>query len=199
MINRRRRLSVTPPSIRASPSRCLLQPAAPSLAAGRPSLSQQLVLVGRPSLAAVASPWPQQAAHQRASCIIEKKCEGNSRHGRPWHGQVSHRPTGGCRGSRAGLEGEGKHGGDGRPASRGNPAWAGEGKHGGDGQPSLGGSSVATAPSLMLSWRRRCFLLGGERQRRGSKLNPTGPNGPTHVEGLPDCQPNKSFLSLLDN
>ena len=79
-----------------------------------------------------------------------------------------------CRGSRAGLEGEGKHGGDGRPASGGNPAWAGEGKHGGDGQPSLGGSSVATAPSLMLSWRRRCFLLGGERQRRGSKLGQMG-------------------------
>ena len=91
----------------------------------------------------------------------------------------------------------GKHGGDGRPASGGNTAWAGEGKHGGDGQPSLGRSSVATAPSLMLSWRRRCFLLGGERQRRGSKLNPTGPNGPTHVEGLPDCQPNKSFLSFF--
>ena len=107
-----------------------------------------------------------------------------ARAGARWHGQVSHRPTGGCRGSRAGLEGEGKHGGDGRPASGGNAAWAGEGKHGGDGQPSLGGSSVATVPSLMLSWRRRCFLLGGERQRRGSKLNSTGPNGPAHVEGL---------------
>ena len=191
MIHRCCRLSVEPPSIRPPPP-----PDGRALPCSRPALS---LAAASPSQAPIPLQQQQVHGHSRPSIkehhvLLKKKCEGNSRHGRPWHGQVSHRPTGGCRGSRAGLEGEGKHGGDGRPASRGNPAWAGEGKHGGDGQPSLGGSSVATAPSLMLSWRRRCFLLGGERQRRGSKLNPTGPNGPAHVEGLLDCQPNKSFF-----
>jgi len=49
----------------------------------------------------------------------------------------------------------------------------------------------------MLSWRRRCFLLGGERQRRGSKLNPTGPNGPAHVEALPAQQVVFIFVGQL--